>query len=527
MKRAIFTLLLAVCFTAGYSQLYNNGGTITVETGATLVVEGDYTSTSNGLVDIDGTVELKGDLINTSGGIESSSTGILKFNGTAGAQEITGATSTTFYCAVEVNNAAGVALTNTSTGSPAVLDSTLTLTSGTVTLNQFDLTMSGLGIAGADASKYVVTNGTGRLKGTVAASNVTFPVGNAAYNPVVLNNAGTSDTYGVIANETMPTNWTTANHAVAVTWTVTETGGGGDLTVTPQWNTAQQQASFDNTDCAVGLTTDNGSTFTWGASSAAAGTNPYTQSASNFTDVGQFVVGDYFHEGIDLDLDLFLAGPYSAGNMTLNLNTKGLIPLTDPYSLGVTVSTIPATAVDWIKVELRDKTNSANILHTKAFFLDNTGNVISPDGSSTAKFAGVAKDQYYVAVKHRNHLGAMTNSTVDLAAVSPAFNFKSGAGVYQNQSYTPMFNLGGGNYGLYKGNVNNDAKVAKVGLPSQNDYSALLSFLGANTSILNVYSGADVTMDGDVRKVGLTGVNDYSQLLNSLGSSTSLNQQVP
>jgi len=35
----------------------------------------------------------------------------------------------------------------------------------------------------------------------------------------------------------------------------------------------------------------------------------------------------------------------------------------------------------------------------------------------------------------------MTSATVDLTGASPAFNFKSGTGVYQNQTYTPMFSL--------------------------------------------------------------------------------------
>jgi hypothetical protein len=153
MKKTILTLLLAVSFSAGFSQLFNNGGAITVESGATLVIEGDYTSTNSGSVEIDGTVQLKGDLINTSGSIHTGSNGRLILMGTA-AQEITGATSTTFYCAVEVNNTSGVSLT----GANEVLDSTLILTNGKVTLNGYNLTGSlnlvNRGITGASSSNY-------------------------------------------------------------------------------------------------------------------------------------------------------------------------------------------------------------------------------------------------------------------------------------------------------------------------------------------------------------------------------------
>jgi hypothetical protein len=526
MKRILFTLLLLVAFMAGYSQLTNNGGIITIENGASVVIEGSYTSTSAGVIEIDGTVTLKGDFINNGGSIATGSTGLLAFNGTA-AQAIEGSQSTTFYCAVEVNNAAGVELT-AAASNDQVVDSSLTLTSGKVTLNEYDLTLSNEGVLGAvGTSNYIVTNSTGELKAPVTNADYVFPVGDATtYNPVTLNEGTTPDTYGVIFTGTSLIG---ATHSVLGNWAITEGTAGCNLTVTPQWNGTQEQASFDRLDCAVGVTTDNGATVAWKASGAAVGGDPYTRSGAGFAGVGKFLVGDYFFEGFEVDLDFFLAGPYNTGTglMNVGLKTKNLIPLNDPYGLGNVVTSIPANVVDWVKVELRDKTNPATILFTRAFFLDNSGNVLYKDGTSGAKFTGVPKDQYYIAIKHRNHLGVRTAATVDLTAASPAFNFKSNTGVFQNQTYAPQALVGGGNYGLYKGNVNGDARVAKTGTPALNDYTALLTYLGANTSILNVYAGADINMDGDVRKTGTPAQNDYTALLNSLGSATSILQQIP
>lgn len=520
MKRILFTFLFLVAFVAGYTQMQNNGGVITVENGAFLVIEGDYTSTNAGSIEIDGTVQLKGDFINNGGSVAVGSTGLLAFNGTA-AQEITGSQSTTFYCPVEVNNAAGVALTNTATGNNQSLGSSLTLTSGKVTLNAFDLTLSSAGVTGATSGKYIVTNSTGQLKAPVVAADYVLPVGDATtYNPVTLNDVGGgADTYGVIYTGTSLIG---ATHSVLGNWAITEgTPGGANLTVTPQWNLTQEQASFDRLDCAVGVTTDNGTTVAWKASGAAAGGDPYTKSGAGFTGVGKFLVGDYWFSGILVDLDFWLAGPYAAGAMGTQLKTKNLIPLTDPYGLGNTVAAIPANVVDWIKVELRDKTNPATILYTKAFFLDNTGNVLYLDGTSGAKFTGIPKDQYYIAVKHRNHLGARTSATVDLTVAGPAFNYKSGVGVYTNPTittYGPQATLATGVYGLYKGNVNGDTRVAKAGAAGINDMTALLNFMGASNAILNVYAGADVNCDGDARKAGASGINDMTHLLNSLGT---------
>jgi hypothetical protein len=166
MKRILFTLLLLVGLTAGYAQMTNNGGTITVESGATLVIEGNYTSASSGILRIDGNVQLKGNFVNNSGTVDLASLGTLTFNGAA-PQQIGGTASTTFGCAVVVNNAGnGVSLT----GADAVLAKALTLTNGKLTLNAFDLTMAAVGIS-VTSGNYVVTNdAAGELKGIVGSS---------------------------------------------------------------------------------------------------------------------------------------------------------------------------------------------------------------------------------------------------------------------------------------------------------------------------------------------------------------------
>jgi hypothetical protein len=494
MKKAIFTLFLAICFTAGYSQLYNNGGTITVEQGATLVVEGDYTSTNNGTVEIDGDVELKGDLINTSGSIHQNSLGKLIFNG-GSAQVISGTNSTTFYCAVEVDNSLGVSIT----GADQVLDSVLILTSGSVTLNGNDLTMSNEGITGASTSQYIVTNGAGELKSVVGATDVTFPVGNSTYNPVVLNNIGTSDTYGVVASDVLPAKWTPADHAVAVAWAVSEAAAGNsDLTVKPYWADANEQTSFDNTDCAVGLTTDNGTNFTWGTNGAAAGSSPsWNQTGSGFTDVGEFVVGDYFNSGIDLDLKLFLAGPYNGATM----NTGLTVPPTDPYGISPTTFSIPANTVDWIQVDLLDGTtpDAGSPIKSYAFFLRNDGEVLSTDGAADVKITGVTKASYNIAVYHRNHLGACTGAAVDLSAASPQFDFSNPASSFYGTN--GLRNISGV-MALWGGDANGDGTVIYQGTgndPTSISTEVLTAGGGSWTYVVtNGYSNNDINMDGQV-----------------------------
>ncbi len=515
MKRLIFTLLSLVGFLAGYSQMTNNGGTITVENGANLVIEGNYTNTGAGTIDIDGTVTLKGNLVNngSANAINTSSFGKLKFNGASG-QEITGSQSNTFYCSVEVDNAAGVALTSTSTGASQVLDSTLILTNGKVTLNGFDLTLSNEGVTAPSATRYVVTNSTGQLKAPVVASNYLFPVGSATnYNPVILNEAGTSDVYGVNYSATTPANWSPADHAVVGTWTITEgTPSGNNLAVTPGWSSADDQANFDPTDCAVGRTTDNGTTIAWKASGAASGPDAngiYTRTGSGFTGIGQFVVGDYWFEGIDFDIDLFLAGPYSSGAMSTAINS--LIPDDDPYGNGVNNVTVPATAVDWIEVELRNSGNPATVTKSYSFFVDNGGNVLNVDGTVGAKLTGVAKSSYYLAVRHRNHLGAMTASAVNLASGPFAFDFTAGSGIYGTNA---MRNLGGGEWALWAGDTDGNGSVQfATGTSDITPISAIV-LSGGNTdpTIASsvMYNIADADLNGTVQFA--TGTSDITPI---------------
>lgn len=523
MKRILFTLLLLAGCLAGYSQMTNNGGSITVEIGATLVIEGDYTSTGTGTMDIDGEVVLKGDFVNNGGSIATGSFGQLTFNGTS-AQEITGSASTTFYCAVEVDNASGVALTATAApGASQVLDSTLILTTGKVTLNTFDLTLSNEGVTTPSATKYIVTNSTGMLKASVGASNYLFPVGSAsAYNPVILNEAGTADTYGVTYAASTPAGWAPTDHAVVGTWTVTEgTPAGNNLTVTPGWNATDEQTNFDPTDCAVGVTADNGTTIDWKASGAAAGPDAngiYAKSGAGFTTLGQYVVGDYFFEGIDIDLDLFLAGAYNAGSMTTGLNS--IIPLTDPYGNGINATSIPSTnVVDWVEIELRDQTVPATVVKSYSGFLNNDGNVLSISGTPGLKITGVAKAQYYVAVRHRNHLGAMTASPIDFTLAGPfAFDFSAGAGIYGTDAMRNM----GADWALWAGDANGDGAIVFQG--AGNDPTPVGNTVSSDpgntndefTYIVNGYYNSDVNMDGQVIFQGAG--NDPTPIGNSVSS---------
>ncbi len=204
-------------------------------------------------------------------------------------QNVGGTASTTFPYLV-LNNSAGATLTISQT-----VSNTLTLTNGKLTLGNFDLNSNGT-ISGASTSNYVVTNGTGRLKQTVAASNVAFPVGNSTYNPITLNNTGTSDVYGVIAKDGAAGSESDNTKIVLRNWDINEaSAGGSNLAITTQWNapvaqTGQEASNFVRADASRWIGNYTGGVWTQNASSLA-GSDPYTYTASGFTSLGIFEPG--------------------------------------------------------------------------------------------------------------------------------------------------------------------------------------------------------------------------------------------
>ena len=520
-KLLLLTFLVGSVFVVFSQMTLSSGAQVVVSSGAQLVVK-DIENTS-GTITNDGDITVTGNVTNNSGGLfDSGSNGTIAFNGSS-SQEITGAETIHFYGTLEIDNPNDVSFTSSSTGADQEIHGTLTFTNGKLNLNGFNLTLGATDPTGIGLASYIVTNGDGVLKRTVGSSDVLFPVGNTYYNPVTINNSGTSDTYGVKVVDNEPSG-TSDSHMVDRSWVVTETtSGNSNLTVTPQWNSSEEGADFNDANCAVGLTADAGNNYSWGSYGSATGSNPYTRSGSGFTSVGTFVVGDDYADAIVFDLKAFLAGAYnsSTGKMDKTLNTAGLIPTTDPYEGTTTVSSVPANAVDWIKIELRDKNDNTSVLYSFARFIDEDGQVIEEDATDLT-LHGVTKDSYFIAVLHRNHFGIISNSTVNLNS-SPALDFSSvQTTAWQNGNITTnaaMKEVETSVFALWDGDANGDGLVAYNG--GSNDRIIVLNKVGASTpgnTITSSYTNEDVNMDGDVNYNG--GGNDRISILNTVGAST-------
>jgi hypothetical protein len=167
-----------------------------------------------------------------------------------------------------------------------------------------------------------------------------------------------------------------------------------------------------------------------------------------------------------VDAKVFLEGPFSGGVMLTSLKTANLIPLSQPYNAAPwsysgteSVGAIPLNVVDWILVELRATAGGATLSRRAGFVLAN-GSIVDVDGTSALKFTTMDLGNYFVVIKHRNHLGIMSGAVVALSSTSTLYNFTSA----QTQAYftvggTPMKSLAGGLFGMFAGNANGDAII--------------------------------------------------------------------
>ncbi len=231
--------------------------------------------------------------------------GEVLFTGTAASANtgIQGSASSSF-CNLTINKSSN----NVTLYQNVTLSNTLDFQNGHLDIQNFNLTISsGGGITNASSSKHVKTSSTGTLIQEVAGSDVTFPVGNSAYNPVILNNSGTTDNFNVRVSDEVLTDGTSGTalttNVVDRTWLIgEETGGGSNLTITTTWNGSDELSGFTRTDCYISHYTGGG--WNADAAGAAGGSDPYTRSRSGITSLSPFAVGSNGALGGALPIEL-------------------------------------------------------------------------------------------------------------------------------------------------------------------------------------------------------------------------------
>ncbi|MFD0964627.1 beta strand repeat-containing protein [Pseudofulvibacter geojedonensis] len=197
-----------------------------------------------------------------------------------------------------------------------------------------------------------------------------------------------------------------------------------------------------------------------------------------------------------------------------DLRVGGFIPTTSPYAdaLACNASVFTATGndaiVDWVFVELRDKNDNTSVLHSQSALLQRDGDVVDVDGTSSLSF-NTSADDYYVAIKHRNHLGIMSSTAITLSSTPTTVDFTDANNqITHGSDAQTSFGMPAGLLGMWAGNVSGGTTVRYQG--SGNDTNTIKDNVLAeagNTTNSNLYSytgydAADVNLDGTIKYQG-------------------------
>ena len=174
-------------------------------------------------------------------------------------------------------------------------------------------------------------------------------------------------------------------------------------------------------------------------------------------------------EPIQLDLSVFLEGPFNGNGMNLDLKNLDFIPLDQPFDttpweyFGTeSVISVPSNVVDWVLVELRDALDAASateatLVTRKAAFVLNNGSIVGLDGNSFLQFNNSIANQLFVVIRHRNHLSLMSAFPLTESEGIYSYDFTTASG--QAYGTEPQKDLGNGIFGMLAGDANADGII--------------------------------------------------------------------
>lgn len=225
---------------------------------------------------------------------------------------------------------------------------------------------------------------------------------------------------------------------------------------------------------------------------------------------------------------VWLEGPYSTDTHRMSdaLRAAQVIPATEPYTAmgfeqvggggeqvapGVLSITGDDAVVDWVLVEARSTTVPHAILATRAALLQADGDVVGADGVSPVQLQ-LSPGTYHIALRHRNHFGAMTAVPVLLSANGPVVDLRSAATATWGDEARKGAD---GTWMLWSGNTVKDNALKYTG--EVNDRDPILNVIGGvvpTGSVVGYYT-EDTDLSGTVKYTGEQ--NDRDPILQNVG----------
>lgn len=471
---SIYSLLVLANNFGQNALFYNDGNTLFFENGAILHVEGDITNANSGTFDNAGTITLEGDWTNNAGNTTfiNSSLGTVNFAGTN--HSIFGTDVTRFFNV-------------TNTGNSLIQQSNVDVeVEGTLFLNDVEWATVSNELSVLNANTNAIQRNTGfvsssqlggyLLRATNQNAEYLFPVGSsssiARYRPVILTpNDGNANSFGVrFANVDPGTdNGTTAGGASGPFDTNTKESALSTVHNSFYHNIYQASGSSaadidiyhfaaDGTFGTVAQWQESSQWEDAGATVSAVAGVPNTDGADR---VASLVGHTDFMEDpfalasiadfVSVCIKAILGGAYNPMTGLMRDDLRGLadFPLEEPFTNfsafgngtpanpfthqnGGGGETIPVTLlddqpssdddiVDWAFLELRSKIDTS-VVATRSALFQRDGDIVDTNGLCPVGFP-VVPDDYFVAIKHRNHQGVMTRDVLSLSTTPTSYDF--------------------------------------------------------------------------------------------------------
>lgn len=499
------------------SQLVNNGATIVVQSGGSIFCAGSFTNTA-GTVTNNGRIEVQGNFSNAGTYNSTTNDDSLILSGGGNATLNSGGAVLRFLV---INKASTNDLVTL--GATATVSDKLDYLSGVLSTDylinpSYSLTAPASAVFNFAPGREIV----GTVKRT-GWTNGLMGVFNAA-NLQLTTNGGTAPTE--LAATVLPGAFggdpSQAEREVKRKFLFTATGGSGF--------TANMRFPYLSSEL---NTNTEGNLVPWNLAS--------TEWNAQLTSVSRNDVNDWVSAtGIDatklaqewkladprytFNLTAYLRGAFASGTMSNALNTGGVLPTVQPYGVAPfnysnnQSVTIPnSNVVDWILVELRKPSSglpadalSSTIIGRKAGFLLTNGSIVDIDGATPLNFDISKQGPSFVVVRHRNHLGVMSNSIASNTTGSFTNNFSVLANAYKNPLSTsdPLTQLPSSSaYGLWAGDVNLSGTI------NGTDVTAIKSDISVgntgyrltDANLSNSINGTDVTLTKSAISVGGSG----------------------
>ncbi|AXT52559.1 hypothetical protein D1818_17605 [Aquimarina sp. BL5] len=208
---------------------------------------------------------------------------------------------------------------------------------------------------------------------------------------------------------------------------------------------------------------------------------------------------------IYVDITVFLQGAFTNPNsgeeslMRDDLRVSTMLPTTSPYSDNATISDAiklddagSDSMVDWIWVELRDANDISIIVAQQSGILQRDGDIVATtDDRSTPLSFSVPSGNYYIVVKHRNHLSIMSSSAINLSSTATTVDLSSSSNAVSG-GINAVVDMGNGIFAMTSGDFDENGQI------QNSDINSVIQLLGGSG-----YHNADMDMNGQIQNTDI------------------------